>query len=126
MWVETNLCWKRWRTAWLFPLPCHTSISAGGAVNKQVSTSDSSFSIDYNLEGKSLEKKDMDKYLGIILDKHLNYDEYTEAVILEINHKFLLLSKISYYMTDSIAMVVFKSMVASYFDCGDIIFKERE
>ena len=48
------------------------------------------------LGGKPLEQVDTYKYLGLILDKHLNYNECLEGIIPKINHKIWLLSKIRY------------------------------
>ena len=65
---------------------------------------------------------DCSKYLGLIRHKHLNYTEYLEGIVPKIYRKIWLLSKIMYYMTESIAIKVSKYMIAPYSDYVDMIF----
>ena len=62
------------------------------------------------------------KYLGVTLDSHLKYDLHIKHMLQTISHKTYMLACIRSFMTESIALKIFKAMVLPYFDYGDILF----
>ena len=62
------------------------------------------------------------KYLGITLDSTLTFNYYTKTVCNVVAYKTNLLAKIRKYLTEDVALKVYKSMILPYFDYGDIIY----
>ena len=62
------------------------------------------------------------KYLGFILDDQLNFNKYLSEMIKIISHKLYLLSRIRRYLTNEACILVFKTMVLSIIEYGDIIY----
>ena len=52
----------------------------------------------------------------------LNYDTCITNTIKKANYKRWLLAKLRYYMTESMAIKIYNSMILPYFDYGDIIY----
>ena len=63
------------------------------------------------------------KYLGCILDDHLTYDKHIAEFCKIVSHKLYLLAKIrKYILTTEACITVFKSMILSLLEYGDIVF----
>ena len=62
------------------------------------------------------------KYLGFILDDHLNFNKHISELCNQITHKLYLLSKIRKYLTSEACIMVFKTMILSLFEYGDILY----
>ena len=62
------------------------------------------------------------KYLGFILDDHLNFNKHILELCNLVSHKLYLLSKVRKYLTMEACITVFKTMVLSIIEYGDIIY----
>ena len=62
------------------------------------------------------------KYLGFALDEHLNFNKHIKDMKQLITHKLYLLSKIRRYITFEASINIFKTMVLSLIEYGDIIY----
>ena len=62
------------------------------------------------------------KYLGFVLDSILSFNHHVSTVIKVVAYKINLLSKIRRYLTESVALKIYKSMILPYFDYGDVIY----
>ena len=62
------------------------------------------------------------KYLGFILDHHLNFNKHITELCKIVSHKLYLLAKIRRYITTDACITVFKSMILSLLEYGDVIF----
>ena len=62
------------------------------------------------------------KYLGFALDEHLNFNKHITELKQLISHKLYLLSKIRRYITVEASINIFKTMVLSLIEYGDIIY----
>ena len=62
------------------------------------------------------------KYLGFILDDHLNFNKHILELCNLVSHKLYLLSKVRKYLTMEACITVFKTMVLSIIEHGDIIY----
>ena len=62
------------------------------------------------------------KYLGILLDSTLNYNQHIASVIRTVLHKITLLSKVKRYLRDESALQIYKSMILPYLDYADVVF----
>ena len=63
------------------------------------------------------------KYLGFILDDRLNFNKHISELCNLVSHKLYLLSKIRKYLTKTACINVFKTMILSLIEYGDIIYK---
>ena len=75
-----------------------------------------------SLNGISLERVCSYKYLGFILDDQLNFNKHMNEMISTVSHKLYLLSKIRRYLSKKACILVFKTMVLSILEYGDIIY----
>ena len=62
------------------------------------------------------------KYLGFILDDQLNFNKHVKEMIKLITHKLYLLSRIRKYLIKSASITIFKTMILSLIEYGDIIY----
>ena len=62
------------------------------------------------------------KYLGLTLDSTLSFAYHVKSVMSMVAYKTHLLSKIRRYMTEEVALKIYKSMIIPYFDYGDVIY----
>ena len=61
------------------------------------------------------------KYLGFILDDQLNFNKHVNEMIKIVSHKLYLLSRIRIYLNKKASNIIFKTMVLSIMENGDII-----
>ena len=62
------------------------------------------------------------KYLGFTLDSVLSFNSHLSNVIGVVLYKINLLCRVRKYLTDEVALKVYKSMILPYFDYGDVIY----
>ena len=62
------------------------------------------------------------KYLGFILDDQLNFNKHVNEMIKIVSHKLYLLSRIRRYLNKKASNIIFKMMVLSIMENGDIIY----
>ena len=60
------------------------------------------------------------KYLGFILDDHLNFNKHVNEMWNTVTHKLYLLSKIRRYLTTEACVLIFKTMILPIIEYGDI------
>ena len=78
--------------------------------------------MEISLNNQILEKVCSYKYLGLILDEHLNYNKHIKEMNKLISHKIYLLSKIRKYITEYACIIIFKTMILSVIEYCDIIY----
>ena len=78
--------------------------------------------IQISLNANILERVCSYKYVGLILDEHLNYNKHMTEMTKLISHKLFLLSKIRRYITEDACINIFKTMVLSVIEYCDIIY----
>ena len=64
------------------------------------------------------------KYLGFTLDSTLSFNGHVKTVSAIVAYKASLLAKIRKFITDSVAMKIYKSMIVPYFDYGDVMYNQ--
>ena len=62
------------------------------------------------------------KYLGFILDEHLNFNKHISELCNLLSHKLYLLSRIRRYLTTEACIIVFKTMILSVLEYGDTVY----
>ena len=78
--------------------------------------------MEISLNNQILEKVCSYKYLGLILDEHLNNNKHIKEMNKLISHKLYLLSKIRKYITEYACINIFKTMILSVIEYCDIIY----
>ena len=75
-----------------------------------------------SLNNNRLDRVSSYKYLGFILDEHLNFNKHVSEICNIVSHKLFLLSKIRRFLTVQACITIFKTMVLSVIGYGDIIY----
>ena len=75
-----------------------------------------------SLNNNRLDRVSSYKYLGFILDEHLNFNKHVSEMCNIVSHKLFLLSKIRRFLTVQACITIFKTMVLSVIEYGDIIY----
>ena len=75
-----------------------------------------------SLSNTVLEKVCSYKYLGFILDDQLNFNKHVKELVKLITHKLYLSSCIRKYLTKNASITIFKTMILSLIEYGDIIY----
>ena len=81
-----------------------------------------SFDTVLSLNNNVLDRVSSYKYLGFILDEHLNYNKHISELCSLVSHKLYLLSRIRRFLTTQASITIFKTMVLSVIEYGDIIY----
>lgn len=85
-------------------------------------TNDMRRSLSINVNNVTLDWVTDYKYLGIILDESLTFLKHIDYIANIIKRKVYLLRKIRSYISTSIAVILYKASILSYFDIGDIFY----
>ena len=78
--------------------------------------------VEILINGEFLQLVPSFKYLGLILDSTLNFNQHITSMIRTVLHKTTLLSKVKRYLRDEVALQIYKSMILPYFDYADSIY----
>ena len=74
------------------------------------------------LENTQLQMVPTYKYLGFTLDSTLSFNYQVKCIGNMVAYKANLLAKIRKFLTDDVALKIYKSMIIPYFDYGDVIY----
>lgn len=66
------------------------------------------------------------KYLGLVIDETLSFDNHIEYICGIIKGKIYLLNKIRKYINVKTALLLYKSSILSYFDIGDMFYNSAK
>ena len=75
-----------------------------------------------SLNNNILDRVSSYKYLGFILDEHLHFNTHISELCDLVTHKLYLLSRIRKFLTTQACITIFKTMVLSVIEYGDIIY----
>jgi hypothetical protein len=86
-----------------------------------------SSSVRFIIDDVELERVTEIKYLGVIIDDKLKFDSNVEYIIKKAAKKVHLIGRLSNKLTTNSKIMLFKSIVAPYFDyCSSILFLANE
>ena len=77
-------------------------------------------SIEVNIKGVRLEFVTKFSYLGIVIDRKLQFNDHIKNSIKQAGHKVYILSKIRQYINKKTALIIFKSIILPYMEYGNI------
>lgn len=74
------------------------------------------------MNGEELERVEVIKYLGIMIDSRLTFAEHCDYVLKKIGKKTSFLNRIGHYLTPYSRQVVYKSIIAPHFEYCATVF----
>ena len=74
------------------------------------------------LSGERVESVSEFKYLGVVLDRHLSFDNHTTYLRRKVMVKMKMLGRIRQYVSQSLAIMLYNSLILPDFDYADIIY----
>ena len=80
------------------------------------------YSIKTSLNGKDLQQVDHYKYLGVTLDKNMNFGLHIENVLKILKYKIYMLAKLRPHLTIYASLSIYKTTILPYIDYGDIFY----
>lgn len=75
--------------------------------------------IQINIDNFPLDNVTEYKYLGILLDEHLNYSSHISMIKQKISFRLYTLKKIRWMINKNDSLNIYKSMIMPYIDIGD-------
>lgn len=78
--------------------------------------------ISVNIGALKLEVEDKNKYLGIILDEKLTFVNHVNYISSAVSNRIHILKKIRIYIDENTTLLLYKTMILSYYDIGDIFY----
>ncbi len=72
--------------------------------------------------GKDIAEVNTFKYLGILLDKHLNFEAHSEYISNKVSKRLGSLARSRKFMTTETSLKLYKSLVVSLFDYCDTVY----
>ncbi len=78
--------------------------------------------LELNVGGEMLEQVDLYKYLGVFLDRNLNFVEHIDYIVNKSRRKLGMLKRICKFMNQETTLMLYKTLIVPLFDYGDIIY----
>jgi exonuclease III len=84
--------------------------------------------IEYvNIDGENLEFVDEIKYLGVILDSHLKFNQHILLINKKVGKKINYLARVGKYLSPWTKLLIYKSIIAHHFEyCCTILWETNE
>ena len=80
-------------------------------------------SIQMKIQNTELQLVDHYKYLGVTLDKNLNYKLHIDNLLKTLKYKIYILAKLCPYLTTQSSLNIYKTTIMPYIDYGDIFYQ---
>ena len=80
-------------------------------------------SIQMKIQNTELQLVDHYKYLGVTLDKNLNYKLHIDNLLKTLKYKIYILAKLRPYLTTQSSLNIYKTTIMPYIDYGDIFYQ---
>ena len=78
------------------------------------------------MDGQILDRVHFYKYLGLMVDDHLNFNKHIQEMNKVVSHKLFMFSKMRNYMGEKDAILLFKTMILPIIEYCDIIYEDPE
>ena len=109
---------------------CETNkltINVGKTKSMYFGTTNQTKNLDYNINIKLnntvLQSVDHYKYLGVILDKNLNFKLHIENLLKTLKYKIYTLAKLRPYLSEQTSLNIYKTTILPYIDYADIFYQ---
>ena len=83
---------------------------------------DINYDLNVKIEGKKLFPSKYVKYLGILIDEHLNWSYHVDLIVPKLNRAIGMLSKIRHYVSESTLRSIYFGIFSSVLNYGSQIF----
>ena len=80
-------------------------------------------SMSIKLQDTDLQVVDHYKYLGVTLDKNLNFRLHIENLLKTLKYKIYILAKLRSYLSIQSSLTIYKATILPYIDYGDIFYQ---
>ena len=77
--------------------------------------------INLHIEGKVIQKVLSFKYIGLVFDPTLSFNQQIKNVANIVTHLMFMLTKSRRYLNNKSTLCIYKSMVLPYFDCANVV-----
>ena len=78
--------------------------------------------IQLNIDNKPIQQVPSYKYLGMTLDSSLSYKQHLATTVRTVSHKIYLLTRVRKFMSNTSALLVYKTMILPFFDYADVVY----
>ena len=78
--------------------------------------------LSINVNGEPIEKVTTYKYLGVVMDERLTFNDHVKKTIKCASHKLFLLRKVRPMLTTYAALQLFKAMILPVIEYGNILY----
>ena len=78
--------------------------------------------IELKVNGQQITRVHNYCYLGITLDKQLNYEQHAQIVIKRVTNKLSQLRSMRYFLNKKASLLIYKNMILPILEYGDIFF----
>ena len=89
----------------------------------QTKNLDHSICMSIKLKDTDLQVVDHYKYLGVTLDKNLNFRLHIENLLKTLKYKIYILAKLRSYLSIQSSLTIYKATILPYIDYGDIFYQ---
>lgn len=90
--------------------------------NKKSTNKETYANINIKIGKQALMRVDEYKYLGIILERNLNFEQHIKSVKGSISGRMITLKRIRYLLSIKESLLLFKSKIMPYFDQGNLFY----
>ena len=78
------------------------------------------------IDHENLESKDSIKYLGVVIQKNLTWNEHIESLIAKVNQRIGLLNRIKHLLPLNARVALYNALIRPLFDFADPIWGDRD
>ena len=78
------------------------------------------------IDHENLESKDSIKYLGVVIQKNLTWNEHIESLIAKVNQRIGLLNRIKHLLPLNARVALYNALIRPLLDFADTIWGDRD
>ena len=82
--------------------------------------------IELVIDHENLESEDSIKYLGVVIQKNLTWNDHIESLIAKVNQRIGLLNRIKHLLPLDARVALYNALIRPLFDFADTIWRDRD